>query len=186
MKAYDAQGLPLKEVFASRELWLEELQNPEHCTPGAKILDAKTGDTIGQIVAPPLPGTNVALALMRLESVGLLKGGTWSRMSKVHLATTDPETGDSRKSKKFRYLPYLPLWWPELDRETGKAFPEGAIRDYGDEARQENDDEVTMRGTNDIPEDMTRIEIEELPLHGENKAPPDSSNSSSNEARSAP
>ena len=23
---------------------------------------------------------------------------------------------------QFRYLPYLPLWWPEIDRESGKAM----------------------------------------------------------------
>ena len=189
--ADDAARLEYEAAQTKAASWLEELQNPNHCAVGAKILDATTGNSVGQIVAPPLPGTNIALAVMRLESAGLLKGGTWSRTNKVHLAMTDPETGEVKKSKKFRYLPYLPLWWPELDRETGKAFPEGTVHDYSDEARlveehDVNDDGNAIRDPKDDEslEGTTLVEIKEFPLYGEMKTSDNSrgSSSSSNEA----
>ena len=144
--------------------WLAELE--EHCAAGAKLVDHQSGQTVGQIVAPPVKGTNVALAVMRLESVGLLKGGVWSKINKVHLVR-----GESR-SKKFRYLPYLPLWWPELDMETGKAkmTAEGDEADYGDEARGE-DEKMPSPKDGDAapppPAGYSPIEIEELPLNDE-------------------
>ena len=92
----------------------EKLQNEisELAVPGASIVDKKDGKTIGKIVSAPAPGTTVILAQMRLDRLGLL--GTaekWSRTNKILI-------GDS--AKEFRYLPYLPLWWPKIDKETGK------------------------------------------------------------------
>jgi transferase CAF17, mitochondrial len=90
--------------------------------PGDKIIDVKNGRTIGQVVAGAEPGTNVVLAQLRLDAVGLL--GTdkdddkaiWSHLNKVTIGD------DSLVNKeKFRYLPYLPLWWPDIDPATGKA-----------------------------------------------------------------
>ena len=84
----------------------------EACTAGAKLVDQADGRTIGQVVSEPVKGTNVITALMRLESVGLMTPGVWSKTNKIKI-------GDHRAT--FRYLPYLPLWWPDLDPETGKA-----------------------------------------------------------------
>lgn len=78
---------------------------------GDKMIDPQDGKTIGQIVAPPEPGTNVVLAQMRLDRVGLLGDGVWKHTNKIKL-------GDLGE---MRYLPYMPLWWPEINRETGKA-----------------------------------------------------------------
>ena len=81
--------------------------------PGDKIVDTKDGKTIGQIIALPEPGTNVLLAQMRLDRVGLLgEDHAWSHTNKVTIGETDPDP--------LRYLPYLPLWWPKIDRTTGK------------------------------------------------------------------
>lgn len=83
---------------------------------GAKIVDEKDGKTIGQILSPPASGTTVVLAQMRLDRVGLAEGGEpWSRNNTIRIGEG---TG------KMRYLPYLPLWWPEIDRATGKAKEE--------------------------------------------------------------
>jgi hypothetical protein len=79
---------------------------------GDKIKDVKDGKTIGQIVATAEEGTNVLLAQMRLDRVGLLGDGVWNHTNKITV-------GDN--PYHLRYLPYLPLWWPEFDRETGKA-----------------------------------------------------------------
>eukprot|EP00980_Cylindrotheca_fusiformis_P017265 scaffold5342_cov104-Cylindrotheca_fusiformis.AAC.7 len=79
---------------------------------GDKIRDVKDGKTIGQIVATAEEGTNAVLAQMRLDRVGLLGDGIWNHTNKITV-------GD--REQQFRYLPYLPLWWPEFDRETGKA-----------------------------------------------------------------
>jgi len=80
--------------------------------PGASIVDKKDGKTIGKIVSAPAPGTTVLLAQMRLDRVGLLgEKWKWTRTNRVVV-------GES--TKELRYLPYLPLWWPEIDSTTGK------------------------------------------------------------------
>lgn len=82
------------------------------CHKGDKLLDTKDGKTIGQIIATPSPGTPVIVAQMRLDSVGLLQGSTWQRLNKIRIGE------DSEQ--EFRYLPYLPLWWPPINLENGK------------------------------------------------------------------
>lgn len=114
----------LEAVQAKVSKWLEE-EIAKNCTAGQNMVDTTTGETIGQIVAQPVSGTNVVLALMRLEPVGLLAPGVWSRTNKVKIGQAE-----------FRYLPYLPLWFPELDVATGKA-KEGD--DYSDEAMNEEE-----------------------------------------------
>ena len=80
---------------------------------GASIIDKKDSRTIGKIVSTPAPGTTVLLAQMRLDRLGLLGSEQkWSRKNKVMI-------GDSEK--EYRFLPYLPLWWPDLDPATGKG-----------------------------------------------------------------
>jgi transferase CAF17, mitochondrial len=116
-------------------------------TDGFKMIDVETGTTVGQIMSPPVKGTNLVLALMRLESVGLLQGGTWSQKNKV---TID--------GKQFRYLPYVPLWWPEVSLTTGKAKRDD--EGYGDEARNESDE--IPRSSESAPEGTTMISIEEI------------------------
>jgi hypothetical protein len=87
----------------------------ELATPGTSIIDKKDGKTIGKIVSSPASGTTVLLAQMRLDRLGLLGANDgsnkWSLTNKILI-------GES--TKEYRYLPYLPLWWPEIDRETGK------------------------------------------------------------------
>lgn len=87
-------------------------QVAEAAVSSAKLIDQSDGRTIGQVVSEPVSGTNVINALMRLESVGLAQSGVWSKMNKIKI-------GDSKA--EFRYLPYLPLWWPDIDPESGKA-----------------------------------------------------------------
>jgi len=116
---------------------------------GAKIVNAKDGKTIGQIISPPVKGTNVVLAVMRLQNLGLLAGGTWSKLNKVKIGKTS--------NNEWRYLPYLPLWWPEIDPETGKAKEEGENQVDEDEQRDEEAGASPDRSA--IP--LTRIEIDE-------------------------
>eukprot|EP00579_Thalassiosira_antarctica_P015389 CAMPEP_0201938180 /NCGR_PEP_ID=MMETSP0903-20130614/40930_1 /ASSEMBLY_ACC=CAM_ASM_000552 /TAXON_ID=420261 /ORGANISM="Thalassiosira antarctica, Strain CCMP982" /LENGTH=544 /DNA_ID=CAMNT_0048479381 /DNA_START=1 /DNA_END=1635 /DNA_ORIENTATION=- len=106
----------------SKKLQLAKLQQSgkqlqseiaEFAIPGAPIIDKTDGKTIGKIVSTPAPGTTVLLAQMRLDRLGLL-GNTkkWSFKNKILIG----ENG----TKEYRYLPYLPLWWPEIDGATGK------------------------------------------------------------------
>jgi transferase CAF17, mitochondrial len=145
--------------------WLDETV-AVHVTMGAKITDAATGETVGQILSPPLPGTNLVIGLMRLEQVGLLSPGAWSKTNKVKI-------GDA----EFRYLPYLPLWWPEIDNATGKAKINNDHYD-DDEAAHEppsadaaEAETTTSSASSDDPDStprgMTRVEIEEIPLREE-------------------
>ena len=81
--------------------------------PGAKITDKKDGKTIGQIISSPASGTPIVLAQMRLDEVGLLKGKKkWSRLNQITIGND---------AREFRYLPFMPLWWPDIDPKTGKA-----------------------------------------------------------------
>lgn len=101
---------PASDVLKSQsDALLKEIQSFQ---TGDKIYDVKDGKTIGQIVATADEGTNVLLANMRLDRVGLLGDGVWKHTNKITI-------GDN--PYQLRYLPYLPLWWPEFDRDTGKA-----------------------------------------------------------------
>lgn len=106
----DDETPELKELRAQSEALFAELQS--NVKRGDKIIDVKDGKTIGQIVAKPQEGTNVLLAQMRLDKVGLLGDGVWTHTNKITIGDSDTQ---------FRYLPYQPLWWPEIDRENGKA-----------------------------------------------------------------
>ena len=108
--------------------------------PGAPIIDKRDGKTIGKVVSSPASGTTVILAQMRLDRMGLLRGGgvgggggggdvaRWSRTNRVLI-------GDG--AAEYRYLPYLPLWWPEIDGETGKE--KAAIAKTGEEEEEVED-----------------------------------------------
>ena len=82
----------------------------ESVVPGVNLVDMG-GKTIGQLMSIPAPGTFCALAQLRLDKTGLTEGESWSRTNKV-------KVGD----KVFRYLPYTPLWWPRVDKTTGKQY----------------------------------------------------------------
>lgn len=101
---------PASDVLkAQSEALFKEIQS---FRAGDKIYDVKDGKTIGQIVATAEEGTNVLLAQMRLDRVGLLGDGVWNHTNKITVG---------ENQHQLRYLPYLPLWWPEFDRKTGKA-----------------------------------------------------------------
>ena len=120
------------QLRAQADILLETLQST--IKVGDKIQDTKDGKTIGQIIATPADGTNVVLAQMRLDRVGLLGNGVWNHTNKITIGggsgknkvSNDGEDDKDDKNKKrqqqFRYLPYLPLWWPEIDRSSGKAI----------------------------------------------------------------
>ena len=111
----------LKKLRASGEKLQKEIF--ELAEPGVSIVDKKDGKTIGKVVSTPAPGTTILLAQMRLDRLGLLGDKEkWSRTNKILI-------GDS--TKEYRFLPYLPLWWPDIDPETGKEKNE----------EKENDDE---------------------------------------------
>ena len=108
----------------------QQLQNEisEIAIPGAGIIDKTDSKTIGKIVSAPAPGTTVVLAQMRLDRLGLLGNKQkWSRTNKILI-------GDG--TNEYRYLPYLPLWWPEIDPETGK---EKEVVEEGEDEEEELD-----------------------------------------------
>jgi len=88
--------------------------------------------------ALPEEGTNVLLAQMRLDRVGLLRPPSSSRKRKQKEEddnNNDDEgpgwksnnkisIGESNGSNPLRFLPYIPLWWPKIDPDTGKAKEE--------------------------------------------------------------
>lgn len=118
------------ELQAQMEALFDELQTSYKV--GDKIFDTRDGKTIGQIVALPEEGTNVLLAQVRLDKVGLMKPPSskkkreesesvnndgWNYNNKISI-------GESNASNPLRFFPYLPLWWPSLNPENGKAKEE--------------------------------------------------------------
>jgi len=102
----------MKKLQKENEILLQDLEKV--AVPGAKILDQKDGKPIGQIISLPASGSPVILAQMRLDQVGLLKndsGIKWNQTNKILIG---------EGLREFRYLPFLPLWWPEIDPKTGK------------------------------------------------------------------
>ena len=117
----NSQDMANVEATKQQKEQLEKLQHSgaqlqsemaELATLGTSIVDKKDGKTIGKIVSGPAPGTSLILAQMRLDRLGLLgQEKKWSMTNKVLIGHSD---------KEYRFLPYLPLWWPEIDSETGK------------------------------------------------------------------
>jgi folate-binding protein YgfZ len=135
----------------------------DDCQAGAKIVEKDSGKTIGRVLSPPVKGTNVVLALMRMDSVGMMSGGTWSNINKIKI-------GDS-STNEFRYLPYLPLWWPDIDPETGKA------KEVTEENEKEDEEEIAEEEEARKGWKLPRIQFEEVPLNEnekENQKPPES------------
>ena len=107
----DVEGDEKRKVLQEQsELHMQSLE--ESVLPGVNLVDMG-GKTIGQIMSKPAPGTFCVLAQLRLDKTGLTEGDNWSRMNKI-------KVGD----KVFRYLPYTPLWWPRVDKTTGKQLIE--------------------------------------------------------------
>lgn len=142
----EAAAAELAQVQERAAEFLDQLQ--EHCVVGTKLLNP-AGKTVGQVVASPVKGTNVALALMRLDAVGLAAGSVWSSTDAIKM-------GDLQ----VRALPYLPLWWPDVDVTTGKAKQDDAPDDVAGEARED---------TSDPPPKHTRIVLEEVPINETNQ-----------------
>jgi len=107
---------------------------------GSKITNKSDGRTVGEILSSPLPGTSIIVAQMRLEWLGMLvqqqnrssncvaNGSNAANSHNVQYRLEDDGTkwkttskvviGDGKK--ELRCLPYVPLWWPDLDFDTGK------------------------------------------------------------------
>ena len=85
--------------------------------PGNKLINSENGKVIGDIVAPPVAGTSVVLAQMRLDNV--IPKLSWKEMNQVRVQNSDNDV----LCDHLRYMPYMPLWWPrELDEKTGKEL----------------------------------------------------------------
>ena len=125
----------LEKLQLSGQKLQEEIN--ELAVPGASIVDKKDGKTIGKVISSPAPGTTVILAQMRLDRLGLLGTGDnatnkWLRTNKILIG--------NESTKEYRYLPYLPLWWPEIDKETGKE--KIAVEEKKDDDDDEELDEL--------------------------------------------
>ena len=124
----DAEPI-IKEVLNSQANLdlLQELQT--HAIRGNKIFNQANGQTVGEIISMrPFGNSSLVLAQLRLEYIHLLQTKDevnhhdedvdhtkWRPNNKVRV-------GESKM--EFRMLPYVPLWWPNVDRATGKAIKE--------------------------------------------------------------
>ena len=107
----DEEMKRMEQMQKDSKVLMEALE--DIAVPGAKIVDKKDGKTIGRVISSPAPGTSVILAQMRLDEVGLLESENlkWSQTNKIVIGEGTTE---------YRYLPYMPNWWPEIDRKSGK------------------------------------------------------------------
>ena len=121
------KGSAAEKEYAVAQALMDTLQDV--AVHGAKITDTKNDQTIGKILSPPVEGTNLVTALCRLDSLAIMGNEVWNHHNKVRIGDSD---------KIFRYLPYIPLWWPNVDPETGKAEE----KSYEDELENEEKENV--------------------------------------------
>ncbi len=100
----------MKKIQQESDELVQEIER--YAVPGANIIDKDDGKTIGKIVSTPASGTSILLAQMRLDKVGLLQGDKWNITNRVWI-------GDG--TRDLRFLPFMPLWWPDIDTQNGKA-----------------------------------------------------------------
>ena len=115
------KGSNAEKEYETAEQLIDVLE--ELAVHGAKIIDTADDQTIGKILSPPVPGSNIVNALCRLDCIALMGNNMWNHHNKVRIGDSDVI---------FRYLPFVPLWWPRLDPETGKA----------EEAHEDDDEEI--------------------------------------------
>jgi len=98
--------------------------------PGSKIVDASDGRELGTVLTGPAPGTSVILTRIRMDRIGLVgtnSGGKKGKVSDKDMKnkwkkTMKVRVGESKT--EYRCLPYIPMWWPEMDPITGKEKEE--------------------------------------------------------------
>ena len=89
-----------------------------------------------------LCSTKVAEGLLKRVQVGTANDRTeqgsmdWKGYKKI----ADEILIGNESTKEYRYLPYLPLWWPEIDKETGKEKIAVAEKKDDDEEEEELDE----------------------------------------------
>jgi transferase CAF17, mitochondrial len=102
------------EPMKDAQYFIDQIQ--QVAVPGRRLKDKIDDATIGMIVSPPAPGSNVILAQVRLNRVGFgIDGKPWSVINKIRIEGSE---------ETYRYLPYTPLWWPRVNLKTGKEFEE--------------------------------------------------------------
>ncbi|KAL7576102.1 hypothetical protein ACA910_000881 [Epithemia clementina (nom. ined.)] len=134
------QGSVAEKEYKMAEELMDILQ--QHAVQGAKIVDTVDEQTIGKIVSPPVEGTNVVTALCRLDSLAIMGNNMWTHHNKVRIGDSDII---------FRYLPFIPLWWPPVDAETGKA----------QEIDEEELDEADKENLWEVPEELEKMKDDE-------------------------
>ena len=120
------KAVPPDEAENSSFLPLDFIDRMQKLQEGDKLVDARDGRTIGHLVAAPEEGTNVVLASMRLDAVGLIGDGNWTQQNKIYITGSCDQSTSRKRGASFRYLPYLPLWWPKVDPVTGKELKQGS------------------------------------------------------------
>jgi transferase CAF17, mitochondrial len=139
----------VKVVQDKAEILLNEIE--QYAVHDAKIVDLADGKTIGRIVSPAVPGTSCVVAMMRLDIIGLTGDCTetyWKKTNKVKIGESQME---------FRYLPYIPLWWPDLDPETGKARDKDALQEEEEEEEGQQEEKDKESAASKSPH--FRIEV---------------------------
>lgn len=118
------------EVVSETEQLLSFVE--QSAVKGAKIIDKNSKKQVGVIISPPVPGTSIALAQLRLDWLGMLgeddddgSSGTSEDNKKDKKIQWDLNTkvtlGDDDKND-LRCLPFIPLWWPAIDIRNGKEI----------------------------------------------------------------
>ena len=78
---------------------------------GDSIVDKSSNKKIGSVVTPPDSATQANVAIIQLRLDDVLSGYDGSGDNSLVVIN----------DQDFRCLPYIPIWWPKIDLETGKA-----------------------------------------------------------------
>jgi len=77
---------------------------------GDKVLAKSGGKKLGTVITPPCHETQTNVAIIQLRLDDIMKDYDCTGESSL------VEVG----GQVFRCLPYMPVWWPRIDLETGK------------------------------------------------------------------
>jgi hypothetical protein len=84
---------------------------------GTKLVSGEDPkEIVGEVVSPPETSPGVGLGLFRLDALY-----TPSKTLKMIYPIDGSQSDVAKVDDSLQIFPFQPLWWPQIDTETGRA-----------------------------------------------------------------